>query len=187
MEYEAKQQEALPRETMVAPIAPVSQTEVAQTGKGDFFIPEEDEWFWGKVVHTDQNKYLLIELLTGIQVYCAWQKVKQSPGMHSKCLQPGTECAVRVCLEGGIYWCLEMRIDDTAFFRETSKAQITKWAGVAGTAVRECGCPIFVLWSDRSNINPSAICHGDWVEISLAPSDKKSGVGYIHKFVEVWP
>lgn len=128
----------------------------------ELYQPKEDEWFLAHVVHRDWKggKYLLLELSTGDIVYCPWQKVKRSPGNHSLCLPLGTECLVRMKLDRGKYFALELQVDGDQPYG-ISRARITVWHGMAGTAYRECGCPIFVLATQALPIEV-----GDWVEIN---------------------
>jgi hypothetical protein len=169
--------------TVEAPkVGPAVDVAVAvEQATAEKYVPSPDEWFFARIVHTDQDKYLLLELSTGDTVYCPWQKVTQSPGKHSKCLPPGTECAIRMILDHNVYWASEMRIDDTAKYYETSKARITTWNGLGGNAYRECGCPIFVL--SHPPINSSTVQVGDQVEISIRPSEKRGWVGFIQRFI----
>jgi hypothetical protein len=175
VEAPPQQPQAEQVETTVEPPQVDQQTVVEK------FVPSPDEWFYAKVVHTDQDRYLLLELSNGLTVYCPWQKVTQSLGKHSKCLRPGTECSVRMALDRQVYWALEMCIDDTAKYFETSKARIGTWNGLGGTAQRDCGCSIFVLC--HSQIDPSTVHVGDQVEIQLRPSEKRGWVGFIQRFV----
>jgi hypothetical protein len=146
------------------------------------YKPLEDEWFLVRVVHRDwkSGKYLLLELSTGDIVYCPWQRVTRSPGNHSLCLPLQTECSVRMKLDRGKYWALEMQTEGDAP-HGFSRAQITGWYGMAGNAYRECGCPIFIICPTTDWQIGSEIKVGDWVEIAYRPSDKRGWVGFIQR------
>jgi hypothetical protein len=149
----------------------------------ELYEPQEDEWFQARVLHTDvKRRYLLLELSTGTTVYCPWQKVTRSPGNHSVCLPVGTECTIRVKLDRGKYWALEMQTEGDEPY-SVSRAQITVWRGMAGSAFRECGCPcIFVVCSRE--IDEATIHVGDWVEIIHRPSEKRGWAGIIKRKIE---
>jgi hypothetical protein len=146
------------------------------------YKPLEHEWFLAHVVHRDwQNgKYILLELSTGDIVYCPWQRVTRSPGNHSICLPLETECSVRIVLDHGKYFALEMHTEGQEPF-SVARAQISKWHGMAGSAYRECLCPIFVLCTRENWEIASTIQVGDWVEIVHRPSEKRGWVGFIQR------
>jgi hypothetical protein len=152
------------------------------TDDRELYKPEQDEWFLALVVHRDwQNgKYILLELSTGDVVYCPWQRVTRSPGNHSICLPLETECSVRIVLDHGKYFALEMHTEGQEPF-SVARAQISKWHGMAGSAYRECLCPIFVLCTRENWEIASTIQVGDWVEIVHRPSEKRGWVGFIQR------
>jgi len=161
----------------------------------ELYVPQPDEWFQATLTdNSHKEKFHILSLSTGASVYCPWQKISYSPGMHRQCLPVGTLFSVRLVLDKRGYYALEARVEDAnsnfdsgRWYNELAKATITDWKVRTGCPARDCGCPIFVLCGRYGGgpngfefeVNPEDITVGSRVEINLRRSSKRGWVGFI--------